>query len=78
MHTPIHAYIHTHTHTYIHTYIHTYTHTYIHPYMHTYIHTYIHVVGKMADSEQDEIENAPNIIASSTEQSTNMEKELNK
>ena len=40
-----------------------------------HIHTYMERV-KMADSEQDEIENALNTIASSTERSTNMKKEL--
>jgi len=55
---------------------HTYMQTYIHSYIHIYIHTYMGTCGKMADEVSEGIENALNTIASTTERSGNMKKEL--
>jgi hypothetical protein len=64
-------YVHTYTH--IHTYIKTYIH--IHTYIHPYIHTY---TSKMAEVVGEQIENALNLIVSTTDQSGNIKKELKK
>ena len=49
---------------------------YIYIYIYIRVHTYIVVPDKMADDVQDDIENALNQIASTTERSGNMKKEL--
>ena len=47
---------------------------YIYTYIHTYTHTYIG--DKVADEVREGIDNALNIIVSTTERSANMKKEL--
>ena len=59
------------------TYIHMYIHTYI--YTHIHIHVYIHIhtdTCQMAEEVSKQIENAFNLIVSTTEQSGNMKKAL--
>jgi hypothetical protein len=83
--------LHTHTHTYIYIYIihthmcihkymlNTHIHTCIHVNIHTYIHACINVYihnAKMAYDVYEGIENALNVIVSTTESSRKMKKEL--
>jgi hypothetical protein len=48
----------------------------MHTYIHTYTHTYITYDAKMADDENQRVENAFNTLVSITEKSGNLRKDL--
>ena len=79
IYTYIHTYIHTHTHTYMHTHMHTLTltHTLSHSHSHCHTHTHTHIHhAKMADEEDQQVENAFDTLVSITDKNGNLRKDL--
>ena len=77
-HTNTNPHIHTHKHTQTHTHTSTHTHTHTHKPKHTHTHTIppTRQHTKMADEEDQQVENAFDILVSITEKSGNLRKDL--